>query len=220
MEEAIGAVLGFAVGVAVSPLPIIAVVLVLLSERSTANGAGFLAGWLVGLTGLVVVLHLLADALDVGTDATADDGVAWVRLALGVLLLVAGVRKLRAGAASGDDDELPGWAGRIADLSPAGAVGFGLLLSLNPKNLALGLGAVTSVVQVASGGDAVAGLMAFVLVASVSVIAAVGYRLVGGESADRGLEALRAWLAVHQGSVMAVVLLVFGAVLVGQGLGG
>jgi hypothetical protein len=44
MADAIGAVLGFAVGIAVSPLPVMAVVLVLLSERARANGPLFLAG--------------------------------------------------------------------------------------------------------------------------------------------------------------------------------
>lgn len=220
MAEAVGAVLGYAAGIAVSPLPVIAVVLVLLSGRAKGNGPLFLAGWVVGLTALVAVLHAVAGAIDVGTDATADEGVAWVRLLLGVLLVVAGLRKLRTGASSGGDEELPGWAGRITDLSPAGAVGFGVLLALNPKNLALAVGAVASVAQVASGADAVVGLVAFVLVASAGVIAAVAYALVGGEAAGRGLDRFRAWLTVHQGSVMAAVFLVFGAVLVGQGLGG
>lgn len=137
-----------------------------------------------------------------------------------MLLVVAGVRKLRTGTSGAGDDARPRWAGRIATMSPGGAAGVGVLVALNPKNLALGVGAVASVNEVASGTDAVVGLVAFVVVASASVVAAVGYAVVGGESAERGLERLRGWLAVHQGSVIAALFLVFGAVLLGQGLGG
>jgi Sap, sulfolipid-1-addressing protein len=49
VSEAIGQVLSFAVGVAISPLPIVAVVLMLATPRGRANGPAFLLGWIVGL---------------------------------------------------------------------------------------------------------------------------------------------------------------------------
>jgi hypothetical protein len=47
MGEAIGQSLPLAIGVALSPVPIIAVVLMLTTAR--ANGPAFVLGWLVGL---------------------------------------------------------------------------------------------------------------------------------------------------------------------------
>jgi hypothetical protein len=44
MGEAIGQVLSFAVGVAISPVPIIAVVLMLATRRGRVNGPAFLTG--------------------------------------------------------------------------------------------------------------------------------------------------------------------------------
>ena len=49
MGQAIGQILPFAVGVGLSPVPIIAVVVMLATPRARANGPAFLLGWLVGL---------------------------------------------------------------------------------------------------------------------------------------------------------------------------
>jgi hypothetical protein len=46
---AIGQSLPLAVGVALSPVPIIAVVLMPTTQRARANGPAFVLGWLVGL---------------------------------------------------------------------------------------------------------------------------------------------------------------------------
>ncbi len=45
MTPGISAVLTFAIGVAISPVPIIAVILVLFSRGARVNGPAFLAGW-------------------------------------------------------------------------------------------------------------------------------------------------------------------------------
>jgi len=49
MGEAIGQVVSLGVGVAISPVPIIAVVLMLGTPRGRVNGPAFIAGWLAGL---------------------------------------------------------------------------------------------------------------------------------------------------------------------------
>jgi hypothetical protein len=49
MGQAIGGSLPLAIGIAISPIPIIAVVLMLTTPRAKANGLAFLAGWLLGL---------------------------------------------------------------------------------------------------------------------------------------------------------------------------
>lgn len=58
MAEAIGHVLSLGVGVALSPVPIIAVVLMLGTPRARANGPAFVLGWVAGLAvaGTVILL--------------------------------------------------------------------------------------------------------------------------------------------------------------------
>ncbi|HUK72944.1 MAG TPA: GAP family protein [Streptosporangiaceae bacterium] len=49
MGQAIGGSLPLAIGIALSPIPIIAVVLMLTTPRARANGPAFVLGWLLGL---------------------------------------------------------------------------------------------------------------------------------------------------------------------------
>ena len=66
MGDAIGQVLSFGVGVALSPVPIIAVVLMLGTPRARSNGPAFIAGWMLGLA-VVGTIVLVASS---GADAS------------------------------------------------------------------------------------------------------------------------------------------------------
>jgi hypothetical protein len=64
----IGDILPLAIGVAISPVPIIAVILMLFSARARTNGPAFLAGWIVGLT-VVGAIVLTSSQLGAAQDA-------------------------------------------------------------------------------------------------------------------------------------------------------
>jgi hypothetical protein len=66
----IGQILANAVGVAISPIPIIAVILMLLSRHPAANGLAFLAGWMLALVVLCVVVLAIGFAGDSGQPST------------------------------------------------------------------------------------------------------------------------------------------------------
>ena len=72
MGDAIGQMLPFAVGVAISPMPIVAVVLMLVSARAKANGLAFLLGWVVA----IAVLGGIVLAVAGPAAMTDDDGSA------------------------------------------------------------------------------------------------------------------------------------------------
>ena len=60
MGKAVGDTLPLAIGVAISPVPVIAVILMLLSPRAPGTGVGFLAGWVVGVAVVVVASSTVA----------------------------------------------------------------------------------------------------------------------------------------------------------------
>ena len=219
MGEAIGVVLPYAIGVAISPLPIIAVILVLFSARARVNGPAFLAGWVLGVAVVSVAVYLLSDASDASTDDTTSDTVSWIKLLLGVWLVLLAVRKLRA-QKSPEAQAQPKWMASIDSLTPVKAGGLGALLSgLNPKNLALSLAAGASLAQAgASGGEAAVGLLAFIIIASLSIAVPVAFYVFGGDRAAGVLEGWKGWLSAHNDAVMAALFLVFGVVLISQGL--
>ncbi len=57
MVPVIGEILPLALGVAISPIPIIAAILMLLSPKARVTSVGFLLGWVLGIVVAVTRLH-------------------------------------------------------------------------------------------------------------------------------------------------------------------
>ena len=216
MGSAIGAVLPLALGVALSPIPIIAVVLMLATPRGGVNGASFVLGWLVGLS-LVGTIVLLLSGGSGGSEPATWVGV--VSLLLGVALIVlAGLqwrRRPRGGTVA-----LPGWMASIDRFGPVKSAGLGLALSAaNPKNLLITVGAAAAIAQagVSPGGQAVA-LGLFVLLGTLGPCVPLAIYLGLGARSQRILEGLRGWMAAHNTAIMCVLLVVIGLKLLGDGI--
>jgi hypothetical protein len=220
MGPAISEVLPFAIGVAISPMPIIAVILILFSPRARVNGPLFLAGWGVGLAVVAGVVYGLADAASAGSDSGASDTVSWLKIGLGVALLALARRRWAARSRTADDASMPKWMKAIDAVTPVRAFLAAVLLAgVNPKNAALTIGAAGGVAQLdASTADAAIALAVFVVIASATIAAPVVYAFVGGDDARARLDEAKGWLAEHNSAVMAVLLLVFGVVLIARGL--
>jgi hypothetical protein len=163
----IGAVLTYAVGVAISPMSIIAVILMLFSAKARVNGPMLLAGWLVALTVLFVLAYAVADAADAATDTTTSESVSWVKIAFGAVLLLLAARQWRSRPASGAAPVMPKWMAGIDSFSPGKAFTLGLIAVAAPKNLLLSLSAGTALAQVGvSTSEAVVSLIVFLVVGS------------------------------------------------------
>jgi hypothetical protein len=217
--DAVGAVLTPAVGVAVSPFPIVAAILVLGSARPRANGVAFAAGWLVGLTAITVLFIALTDG---SGDADGDSATAfaWLRVLVGGLLLVLAARKWQARPRPGEVPEVPGWMAGLDAVEPPRAAVIGAALGgANPKNLAFTFAAAASIGSLGlEGGDAAVAGAVYVLLASASVLAAVGARLVAGARADAALAGVRSSMVANNAVILMVVFLVLGAKVLGDGL--
>jgi hypothetical protein len=220
MAEGIGEVLTWAVGVAISPVPVIAVILMLFSPRARVNGIAFLAGWVAALAAVSTVVYLLAHDGNVATSTTANDSVSWGKIALGAGLVLLAVRSWRKRPAPGVEPAMPGWMATVDRMAPAKACGLAVVLAaLNPKNLLLTLGSATGLAQLGlSTADAIVSTAVFVVIASLSIATPVAYAVFGGAKARTTLDSAKGWLTEHNAAVMAVLFLVFGVDLVAQGL--
>jgi threonine/homoserine/homoserine lactone efflux protein len=217
MTIGLAEVLPFAVGVAISPVPIIAVILMLFSSRAKVNGPVFLLGWAVALAVVSGVAFLAGDAASESTTTTA---VSWSQVVFGVLFVLLAVRTWGKRAPAGTQPEQPKWMAGIDSFAPGKALALALLLAgVNPKNLLLAAGAGAAVAALAlPTTEAVVSLAAFVIVASLTIAVPVVYYLVGGEAARTRLDAVKEWLAVHNDAVMTVLFLVLGVNLVSKGI--
>jgi threonine/homoserine/homoserine lactone efflux protein len=222
MGLVLGDLLPLAVGVAISPIPIIAVILMLLAPKAGGTSAGFLLGWLVGIAGATTAFLLLAGTQELGSSSEPSTASSWVKLVVGVLLLGLAVGQWRGRPQPGQQPAMPKWMSAIDRFTAVKAAGLGVLLSaVNPKNLLMCVAAGTIIAGGGlSGGQAVWSVVVFtVLAASTVAVPVLGYAI-GRKRMVGPLESLHRWLTVHNAAVMATLLLVIGVVLIGKGLGG
>src|ERR1700734_2779517 len=221
MGQGISAVLTFAIGVAISPVPIIAVILMLFSQRARVNGPPFLVGWVVALAAVSTVVYVVSHGGNVArTSSTAAESVSWGTIALGVGMLALARGNWRKRSAPGTEPVMPKWLASVESGSPLKALGLGgALAAVNPKNLILTAGAAAGLAQVSglTTTDAVVAIAVFVVIASLTIAGPVLYALFGGERARGSLNSAKAWLTTHNAAVMAVLFLVFGADLIPKG---
>lgn len=222
MGEAIGQVLSLGVGVALSPLAIVAAVLLLSTPRGRLTGATFLLGWIAGLAAAGTVVLLISSGANASEGGEPASWVNVLKLVLGGLLLLVALRRWRGRPRDGAEAPMPGWMQAIDRFTPARAAGLAVLLSaLNPKNLLLAVGAAAAISQtgVPAGEQAIA-LATFVLIGAAGPGAPVVIYLTVGERSRRMLEELRAWMATNNPAIVAVLCLLIGAKLIGDGISG
>jgi hypothetical protein len=221
MSHAIGGSLSSAIGVALSPIPIVAVILMLGTSHARRNGVAFALGWVVGLVAVSAVILAVSHGAG-SANSDASHGVRWGTLAVGALFLMMAVAQWRKRPKRGETAEMPRWMTGINRFTAPKAAGLGVVLSAaNPKNLALTATAAAAIAQqgLTAGGDAVA-VAVFVVVASLTVGGPVVLYLVATERFSGPLNSIKEFMAAHNAVIMFVVLLVLGAKLIGSGIAG
>lgn len=229
MNEIIDEVLPLALAIAISPIPIMATVLILLSPRARSSGVGFLLGWVLGILAVVAVSGVAATSIHrAGADRVdpleTSRVVAIILILAGALLIVlAGVmlvRRLRRPRESAT----PGWMSTIGELGPGKAFVLALALAVaRPKNLIVGVSSGITIGTAGLDGSRTAvALGIFTVIASSAValpiIVTVIVSVAVGDRMSRPLTALKVWLETNNTSVMTVLMVVVGALVLGEGL--
>lgn len=222
MNQVIGALLPLAIGIAISPVPIIATILMLLSSRAGAASLGFMLGWVVGIAFSVGLFYGLSSAAGFDSASSPSTGASWTKIVVGALLMLLGLRQWRSRPRRGESAVLPGWMAAIDKVNAGKAAGLGFLLcAVNPKNLGLSIGAGVQIADADLGTNQVISAVAvFVLLASASVVVPVLAYAVAKERIRQPLDDLHGWLVQNNATVMTILLTVMGAVVLGQGIAG
>jgi hypothetical protein len=220
--QAIGQILSPAVGVALSPVPIIAVNLMLVTSRARVSGPAFVVGWLVGLAIVGTIVLLLAGPARPGSGGKPALWLSLLKLGLGGLLLLVALRQWRGRPRREDEPAVPKWTGAIESFSPAKAAAAGALMAgANPKNTLLAVAAAASIAATGiAGADQAVAYAVFAVVGSVGVAAPVVVYFAMGDRAEPMLERLKHWMIQNNTVVMAVLLVVLGAKLIGDAISG
>lgn len=218
MSQIFSAILSPAVGVLISPFPIVGLILILLSDKSRSNSIFYMLGWMVG-NAAVFTLGMLCMGLTTGQGGS---GIVTkiVQLALGGLLLFLGVREFMKRPKKGETPQTPKWFAKMTKIGVWGAAGFGFFLSaLNIKNALLSLGAGTSVGALGLPfSQQLLSILIFTLLASASIIVPTVAFLFAGHGLDKIMESTREWLVQNNAVIMSVLLLVIGLGMMSKAL--
>jgi threonine/homoserine/homoserine lactone efflux protein len=218
LSDTIGELLPLALAVALSPPPVIAVVVILGTSRARRTGPAFALGWVAGL---VVVSLLVVTVLDTTADADDDDpGLGWLKVAIAILFLVLARKQWKKRPEAGEPVEMPKWMQTISAATPLRATLYGAALSgANPKNLALTLAAAASIAEAGlDPADQVIAVTVFIAIGSAAVGGPVLLHVVHAERAAHPLAAVKQFMTDNNAVIMMVILLLLGANLLGEGV--
>jgi threonine/homoserine/homoserine lactone efflux protein len=217
--SAIGDLLPAAAAVALSPFPIVAVVVVLGTARARANGLAFAAGWTGGLAVLTAIATVITSGAS-DPDSAPSTAVGVGRVLMGLALFGLAGKTWHHRPRPGEEAPMPGWMATLDDAAPGRTVVLGAALSgLNPKIMALTISGAASISQ--AGLDATESALAaaaFVAIGSSTVLIAVGAHLLAPERAAGPLATLKRFMIDNNTAIMLVVLVVLGANILGEGI--
>ncbi len=216
LGKAIAELAPLGLAAALSPLPVIAVVLLLSAPAGPGAGVAFAGGWLAGLAGVTWALAFAA----VEVEAVSLDLDAWTRVAIGLGLLAGGGWKWATRPRRDRVPKPPRWIASLAGVSRGTALLIGVVFGgPNPKNLALAFvaGATMAEYGLEGRGAFVAGLV-FVLLGSVTVVGATLLRIAGGPRRVQRLVALKAFMLRHNNLVLMLVFVAIGLKILGDAI--
>jgi threonine/homoserine/homoserine lactone efflux protein len=208
-----------AVGVALSPLPVLAMLLVLAGRRPGSAGCAFWLAWTIGVA--VPTIAFVAAAERAGATDDDSSAIAVGEIAVGIVFFAVALRlavtrrRARPGA-------VPAWLEALDRTGPSRAAGLALVLSsANPKNLALMLTAAVAIAQAGDGnGNLTLATAGFVSLAASTV----SLLLLGSVSLKRrsgnALARLRAAVADHDRAIAMILGFVIGVFFVLDGVRG
>ncbi len=198
--------------IALNPLVIILVILLVLSKRGRANSMIFFLGWFLTLLLMGWLVIFLAEAGHISASAERTTTMSILKLLFGLLFLILAAYYWKKRPAPGKPAEVPPWMNSIENFNGRKSLTTGIAIAgANPKNIGITIAAGLDVALAALPNPQpwiVMGI--FALMCSLAILAIIIYSRIAGKSAEKTLNSWKAWLGVHNATVLMVVLLILG----------
>ena len=219
MGQALGSLLPIGVAAALSSVPIMATILILLSDQRNKSALPFLVGTVLGAIILVAVGTIAANAIPQPRPRKADTTAGILEILLGAALIGYSLRSMfRESAPVGDSATK--WAEAVGSLGAAKSFGLGLALNLRPKCLILSAAASLALRSAKLNVEETAVLVViYSAIATSTVTVPIMATLASPDRMEPRLITARDWLNEHGHVVTATVMLLVGAIIVGSGVG-
>jgi hypothetical protein len=217
MTEVIGQILPLAFAVALSTVPIIAAILILLSDAKPLVSVALLIGWAAGMALVLAVLTLAVALVPASAPPRSDTAVGVIRIGLGSALFIYSVTKWHKRARTAPTT--PRWMDALGKLGTLGALGFGMALALRPKNVVLSLASAVIIGDASLPvPDAVIVIVIFTVIGISTVAAPIIGHFSAPEKTRNPLNATRTWIIQNSATLMLVVALLVSVLIVGSGI--
>ncbi len=219
-EIPVARIVVLALGVALSPVPIVAVLIILLTKRARRGSLVFLAAWIAGNAVAITLAIAFAGNINLPSEGLDLPSEGLMTLLLGVGLFITAWLSRRGRWRSEDPEVVPKWVAAVDDLSPAGGAVVAFTNALtSPKNLALAIAAGIAIHDaVALPANRVSAALLYVAVASVTILTPVVVYLVAGKKAEPTLARWKRNVTLRAAVVMEIGLFVFGTGLALKGI--
>lgn len=219
MEHLYGELTPIATAVALSPMPVAALLLMLLSKRAKINSVGFLLGWIVGLALLVFIVSYFISA---SSDSSGSNSIrAIINGVLGVILILFALKEWKGRPKKGEAAHMPKWMAAIDSFSPVKAFAIGVLLAtMNFKNTPMGISAATIMSRSENASEQLGLFTFYLLIGSITILLPTVAFLIFGSHIQGKLESTKEWLVYHNNAIMFVLFFILGAMLISKAFGG
>jgi hypothetical protein len=219
MEQALGSLLPIGVAAALSSVPIMATILILLSEQRNKSAAPFLVGWVLGALILVSVGTIAANSIPQPRPRHSDTTAGVLQILLGAALVVLSLRAmLRRGVSAGG--QASKWTEMVGGFGAVKSFGLALALNLRPKGLILTAAASLALRSAELDvGDTAVLVVVYSAIATSTVTIPILATLVSPDRMEPRLIDARDWLDEHGDVVTATIMLMIGVIIIGSGIG-
>ena len=218
MAEAAVDVFGYGLAAGLSPIVLIATVILLTSGSGRTNGVLFMGGFVLTIAAICTAVLLIADrVVSAQSDQTLE---VLMELGIGLVLLAAAwTERPGRDPAEGGGSRSQRLFARLDGASAPVAFGIGALLVVLPKRLAITVlaGMVIATAGLAITDDLVLDGL-YVLTASALVWMTVVAALLAGHRSDTLLSNVKSWLMENAQVIVFVVSLGFGILFIGSAL--
>jgi len=219
MIEALKDAFPMSLGLALSPFPLIAIIIILMTPKAKSNSLWFLLGWILGIYGIGLLI-LIIPGLGSKHDTPSIYSGA-IRIALGLSLLIFAFKTWLDRPRSGDEIVTPKLFLSIDKFGLRKSMLTGFLFSAaNVKNMAFSAAGTVRINQSLPENESIfIALLLFSLIGSLTLIFPVVIYVFAEKKIEPTFLLWKKWLIKNNAMVLIILLGVIGLMLVKSGVG-
>jgi len=200
--------------IALEPIPVLAGVLLLTTERGRPKAIAFGLGWALALAIIGVIALVVGGTVTTSSGSTSSKVSAVLDIVLGLALVIYALR-VRARSLHGVAGQTPGWMQRLDTMKPIAAFGAGAFLP--PYLLAAAVG--NEIVRSSlSSTQRVVAVVLYVVIGSIGILIPIMVTVVRPSRSDAIVGSWRNWLEVNWQTMLAWLLLGIGVYITIKGI--